>query len=53
MAVEGMLGCFSFQPDMVTNGEKAVEAVLERLRNKEPMYELILLDFSMPVMDGP
>ena len=53
MAMQGMLECFNFIPDMVNNGEMALEAVLERLRNKEPMYELILLDYSMPVMDGP
>ena len=52
-AMEGQLQIFDLQTDMVEDGEKACQKIIERLQSKEPMYELILLDYSMPVMDGP
>lgn len=38
-------------PDIVDNGEKAVEAFLEAHKNKEP-YDIIFLDIMMPEKDG-
>ena len=39
--------------DNALEGAKALELVINRLENGGPMYRLILLDFSMPNMDGP
>lgn len=39
--------------DFVNDGDKACKAVRTRLHDDLPMYDLILMDFSMPVMDGP
>lgn len=43
--------------DTVLNGKDAMMLVRERLKlvraNQAPMYKVILLDYSMPDMDGP
>lgn len=44
--------------DYVDSGQKAIDLVTERLKarltnNNCPKYNLILLDYSMPNMDGP
>ena len=39
--------------DKATNGAEALEFVTNRLKGSRPMYRLILLDYSMPKMDGP
>ena len=41
------------QADMVNDGKQACEAVISRLEGNLPTYDLIMLDFAMPVMDGP
>ncbi|MBK6608523.1 MAG: hypothetical protein IPG24_24350 [Leptospiraceae bacterium] len=46
------LESMSFQVDQVSSGQVAkIEAVSETSKNGNP-YELILLDWQMPVMDG-
>ena len=39
------------------NGKQAIKAIQDRIeqvyRNQAPMYSLVLLDYSMPEMDGP
>ena len=43
--------------DTVMSGEDALVLVKKRLKlvqaNMAPMYKVILMDYSMPVMDGP
>ncbi|MCG8334751.1 MAG: response regulator [Proteobacteria bacterium] len=39
------------EPDIVTNGEKAVNAFLEAHKSKAP-YDVIFLDIMMPEKDG-
>lgn len=34
------------------NGEIAVKMIKEQARNGEPLYDLILMDLQMPIMDG-
>ena len=48
MVVEGLLQGSGIELTTVTNGQKAVEAILEA----EKPYELIIMDINMPVMDG-
>ena len=52
MAVRCLLEQFNFKSDFVYNGQKAVDAVLERVKAGLPPYKLILMDYSMPVCDG-
>nr|MDT0253756.1 PAS domain S-box protein [Endozoicomonas sp.] len=44
--IAGLLGSAGFRVDMANNGLQALEAV------KKTDYDLILMDISMPVMDG-
>jgi len=39
-------------PIVAMNGKEAVEKVVQRIANNHPPYDLILMDFHMPVMDG-
>lgn len=34
------------------NGEEAIEALEERAKSNKPMFDLVLMDIHMPVMDG-
>jgi CheY-like chemotaxis protein len=34
------------------NGQLALEALIEKFNNNEPMPDIIFLDINMPVMDG-
>ena len=53
-AMQGLLEQLNVQAEFVTNGEEAVQAVRKRLSNSNnPMYKLIMMDFSMPIMNGP
>ena len=51
-----MLMACNYESDVAYNGEKAIELVKERIkmveRGKAPMYQLILLDYSMPGIGG-
>ena len=35
------------------SGHEAIQLVRQRILNKQPNYKLIMLDFSMPEIDGP
>ena len=43
--------CFN-QVVVFENGRKAIEAILENIKLKTQMPDLILLDLNMPIMDG-
>jgi two-component system sensor histidine kinase/response regulator len=47
----GLLESMSFQVDQVSSGQAAIKAVSETSKNGNP-YELILMDWQMPGMDG-
>ena len=56
----GMLESKGLTCDSALNGPRAltlfqnrIEQVIEGKANANSMYKLVLLDFSMPVMDGP
>ena len=40
------------QSVVADNGKIAIEKVMDRLKNNEPPFDLILMDIFMPVMDG-
>jgi len=48
MVVEGLLQGSGIELTTVSNGQKAVEAILQA----EKPFELIIMDINMPIMDG-
>ena len=48
-----MLESFELVSETANNGQQALDLVKQRLRNNKKMYKLIIMDYSMPVMDGP
>lgn len=52
-AIQCQLGHFKLRADIVLDGQQAYQAVLDRIQSQDPMYDLIMLDFKMPVLDGP
>ena len=53
MAVTCLFKQFNYQSDCCNDGQEAIEAIEARVRSKLPMYKMIMMDFSMPVCDGP
>ena len=59
MVMEIMLEEYGFTTDSANNGAEAVKKIEELLKlsldenSTRSMYTLILLDYSMPLMDGP
>ena len=53
VAIQSLLQQFNISCDYGTNGQDAFDSVKNRLTKGQPMYKLILMDFSMPVIDGP
>lgn len=55
MALSSMLSSLGFESETCSNGLQAFEAVKDRhemLREGARMYDLILMDFSMPECNG-
>lgn len=44
--IRGMLAKLNLQPDTASNGQEALSAM------KEKLYDLVLMDCEMPIMDG-
>jgi CheY-like chemotaxis protein len=38
--------------DIANNGEIAFNKVTEKLREKQPQYDVVFMDLAMPVCDG-
>ena len=61
LALTSLLKQFNYQSDVAVDGQEAIEAVEQRANatnaftqgDEIAMYKLILMDFSMPVCDGP
>ncbi len=49
-----LLKKIGFSNDLLVfkNGQEAIDGLLERLNNNEPLPEVIFLDLNMPIMDG-
>ena len=52
-AMQSLLVQLNVDADFCSNGEDAIQSVMQRDQSGSPMYKLILLDYSMPVCDGP
>ena len=53
VAVQSLIQQFNFTADFCSNGKEAIEMVEQKLEQGQPSYKLIMLDFSMPQVDGP
>ena len=52
-AFNSMLDQLGYEADSVLDGRQAVIVIQSRLNKGLPPYKLVLMDYSMPVMDGP
>ena len=52
-----MLSKAGYKSDSCMDGKKTLQMIEQRVsklkENKTPMYKIVLLDYSMPDMDGP
>ena len=53
VAVTSLFMQFNYKSDCCNDGQEAIEAIKARIEDKLPMYKLIMMDFSMPVCNGP
>ena len=53
VAIQSLMQQFNIKCDYATNGQDAFDSVKNRLTLDKTIYKLILMDFSMPVVDGP
>ena len=44
---------FNFTSECCSDGYEAVEAIKARVSSKKPLFKLIMMDYSMPTLDGP
>ena len=55
--IQSMLSELGFKSDQAMSGAQALTLIQQRIeqvsKGEEDMYRLVLLDFSMPEMDGP
>lgn len=52
VAIETMLQQFQLATETALDGTQAVAMVAQLFRDKRAMYDLILMDYTMPVMNG-
>ena len=51
-AITSILQQYSLEVDLAINGEQAVKMVKERYTNYAMTYELIIMDYHLPIIDG-
>ena len=51
-ALESLFSQFNFECDSCVDGREAIKLVQARCESNDPMYKLILMDYSMPNCDG-
>ncbi len=52
MAVISLLKGFNLEADAATSGEEGMDLVKKRLTSNMTTYKLIMMDYSMPVLNG-
>ena len=52
VAISNSLLKLGIDSDSVTNGQKAIDIVIQRFQKTGTTYRLILMDYSMPIMTG-
>ena len=52
VAITTMLQKYQIETESTTDGKEALEMVQKLYREKNRMYNLILMEFEMPVVDG-
>ena len=53
MALQSLLLNHKLKIDKAFSGTIALDIIRDRIDSGEPMYDLILMDYSMPELDGP
>ena len=53
VAIKSLLVQFNYSCEHCTTGQEALHRVKNRHANSKPSYKLILMDYSMPELDGP
>ena len=51
-AITSILQQYSLEVDLAINGEQAVKMVKERYTNYKMTYELVIMDYYLPLIDG-
>ena len=51
-ALQGLLEQFNLKSDSACNGLEAIQLVESRIENGKPVYDLVLMDYSMPLCNG-
>lgn len=50
--MKSQLEQYQFETDVATNGEEAVELVQNLFETQSRTYNLILMDYDMPILNG-
>ena len=53
VALSSLLQQFNCTSEFSNDGREAIEQVKARLDSKHQLYKLIMMDYSMPICDGP
>ena len=53
LALDAILSNIGIRADQMNSGVKAVAHIHQLVKNGQPLYKVILCDFSMPQLDGP
>ena len=51
-AMTSILNQFNLDSDLAINGEQAVRLVKQRYENNKTTYQLIIMDYYLPLCDG-
>ncbi len=52
-AIKGQIEQLGQEAQSCCNGNEAIKLVHDRIKSQKPMFKLILMDYSMPICDGP
>ena len=52
MAVISLLKAFNLEADVATSGAECIDLIKKRLASNMTTYKLIMMDYSMPILNG-